>query len=289
MVNVGQRPKLEVYGQHAYIVARMTRVDALDTEQLSIFLGEGFLITFQEEPGDCFDAVRERLHSGRTRIRSSGADYLCYALLDAVIDAYFPVLERFGDRLDESELQIMARADSSMVASLHEIRRELMGLRRAIWPLREVVNALMRDDHAWVKEETRLFLRDAYDHTVQIIDVVETHRELAAGLMDMYLSILSHRMNEVMKVLTIIATIFIPLTFVAGIYGMNFDSMPELHWAWGYPAALAVMAVTAVALVMFFRRRGWIGKSAPLVETGEHHPPQPGPPTSGDGAPPARS
>jgi magnesium transporter len=152
------------------------------------------------------------------------------------------------------------------VATLHEIRRDLLGLRRAIWPLREVVNALLRDDLAVVKPETRLFLRDAYDHTVQIIDVVETQRELAAGLMDMYLSILSHRMNEVMKVLTIIATIFIPLTFVAGVYGMNFEVMPELGWRWGYPASLAVMALTAGALLVYFRRKGWIGKAAPLAE-----------------------
>ncbi len=272
VVNIGQRPKLEDYAGNIFMVARQTLPDGSGTEQLSLFIGPGVLVTFQESMGDVFDGVRERLRSGRTRIRSSGPDYLAYALVDAVVDAYFPLMERFADRLDDFETAIMGRPDTKLVTALHAIRRDLLSLRRGIWPLRDVVNSMMRDDSDLVVEETRLFLRDVYDHTVRVIDLVETYRELAAGLMDMYLSIVSHRMNEIMKVLTIISTIFIPLTFIAGIYGMNFDpgsgplSMPELASPWGYPIALGAMAIIAICLVVFFRRRGWIGRAdmAPL-------------------------
>jgi magnesium transporter len=260
VVNVHQRAKVEPYEDHLFAVARMVHGgERVETEQVSFFVGEDYVLTFQERTGDCFDLVRQRVRSGRGRIRRGGASYLAYTLLDAIIDAYFPVLEVHGERIEALESEVLAEPGPEVVGRIHAIKRDLLVLRRAIWPHREAANTLLRDDSPFITDETRVYLRDCYDHTVQLLDIVETYRELASGLLDVYLSSLSNRMNEVMKVLTIFAAIFIPLTFVAGLYGMNFEWMPELHWSWGYPAALAVMAALAAVMLVFFRRKGWIG------------------------------
>ena len=265
VVNLHQRPKLEDYAEHAFIVTRMIEDGPSPTpEQVSMFLGERFLLTFQERPGDCFEPVRARLRSSRGQIRSRRADYLAYALLDAVIDGYFPVLEALGERLEVLEDRVITRPADMEAAQIHEIKRELLLLRRAIWPQREMVNALSRETSPYVTDQTRPYLRDCYDHTIQLMDIVETYREIATGLVDVYLSSVSTRLNEIMKVLTIIATIFIPLGFITGIYGMNFDrgaspwNMPELGWYWGYPVVVALMAVLALWMLYYFYRKGWI-------------------------------
>jgi magnesium transporter len=264
VVHVGQRPKAEDYGNHFYIVMKELHATAdLEVEQISLFFGARCVITVQERPGDVFDPVRERIRKGRPRIRGAGGDYLAYALIDALVDQYFPLLEAFGERLEDLEEELIEDPTPATLQEIHRARRELLLLRRAAWPQREVINAIERDDSGLVRKETRLFLRDCYDHTIQALDIIETYRELAAGMLDVYLSSISNRMNEVMKVLTIMATIFIPLTFIAGVYGMNFDpraspwNMPELEWAWGYPAALVAMAAVGLAMVVWFRRKGW--------------------------------
>lgn len=266
VVSTHQRPKQEDYSDHVFIVARMLHPELwLETEQVSIFLGEGFLVTFQERPGDCFEPIRERLRHSKGSIRQRGADYLCYALLDAIIDGYFPALERTGETLELLEDNVVARPTRNHIALLHEIKRELLMLRRAVWPHREMINALVRDESQMISPDTRVYLRDCYDHTIQLMDLVETYREISTGLVDVYISSVSVKLNETMKVLTIIATIFIPLGFIASLYGMNFDTgvspwnMPELHWRFGYLAVLAVMAATGGGLVWFFWRKGWIG------------------------------
>lgn len=266
-VHVHQRAKVEQYPTHLFIVARMSHWNGqLETEQVSLFLGEGFVISCQEGlPGDAFDPVRERIRKGTGLMRFSGADYLTYALLDGVIDGYFPLLEELGERLEQLEDEILASPRPAAVARLHAMKRDLLTLRRAVWPLREATSSLMRDANRLIGDETRVHLRDCYDHTVRIIDFIETDRELSSDLMDLYLSSINQRMTEVMKVLTIIATVFIPLTFISSIYGMNFDTsrspwnMPELEWYFGYPFALALMGATALGLVAYFRWKGWLG------------------------------
>jgi magnesium transporter len=265
VVNLHQRPKVEEYAENVFIVTRMIDPGPpLTTEQLSMFLGERFLLTFQERPGDCFEPVRVRLRAGRGQIRSRNVDYVAYALLDAVIDGYFPVLETSGERLEVLEDSVMEQSADIQVKQIHEIKRELLHLRRAIWPQREMINALIRESSPFVTGQTRIYLRDCYDHTVQLMDIVETYREIATGLVDVYLSRMSTRLNEIMKVLTIISTIFIPLSFITGLYGMNFDrqmspwNMPELGWYYGYPMVLGLMAVMAVGMLYYFYRKGWI-------------------------------
>jgi magnesium transporter len=269
-VNVHQRAKVDDYGQIVFVVLRMVQCSAerCSTEQLSMFVGPNWLITFQEGyPGDSFDRVRGRLREGGGRIRTLGVDYLAYALIDAVIDNYYPVLEVYAERLDELEDRVVEVAGKRVINDLHEVKADLLILRRAIWPLRDAVATLAREEHPRFSDHTRLFLRDCYDHVVQVVELVETYRELTADLRDLYMSSLSNRINETMRVLTIISTIFIPLTFIAGIYGMNFDpdssrwNMPELRWQYGYPATLAAMAVTALAMVVYFYRQGWIFRS----------------------------
>lgn len=266
VLNTNQRPKLEEFPDLVFIVARMPSLeeDGLFTEQLSLCIGSNFVITFQERSGDCFDPVRKRIRESR-RIRFLQPDYLGYALLDAVVDSYFPVLEALGERLDGLEEAIAANPDAAVVTETYRVRHDLLALRRSIWPERDVLNSLVRDPIVNISDATRAYFRDCYDHAVRIIDLVETYRELASGLTELYQSSVSHRMNEVMKVLTVIATLFIPLTFIAGIYGMNFNTevspwnLPELNWYWGYPAALAAMVILAVAMLIYFRRKGWIG------------------------------
>jgi len=267
VVNTHQRPKVDDYGEHLYIVARMiVPGPRLETEQVSIFLGKDFLLTFQERPGDCFDPVRKRIRTSKGRIRQFGPDFLAYTILDAVIDAYFPVLESIGERLDQLDDKVYTEADRDTITQVHELKSDLLQLRRTVWPLRDALSTLIREPDPLVGEETRLFLRDCHDHVVQVIDLVQVCRETCSDLRDVYLSTINNRMSEVMKVLTVIATIFIPLSFIAGLYGMNFDpnaspwNMPELRWRFGYPYALGLMAAVAAGLLWFFWRRRWIGR-----------------------------
>lgn len=266
VVHVHQRPKVEEYGDQLFLIMREIDIAARErSDQISLFLRKGLVITFQEHHGDCFDQVRNRLRHGRGALRTMGADYLTYTLLDAVIDHYFPALETYDDRLDELTETVLTMPREWIVRDLHDIKRELFGLRRIIWASREMISNLMRVDAPVMTAETRPYLRDCYDHCVQLMDILEMQREVAAGLFDIYLSSLSNRLNEIMKVLTMIATIFIPLGFIASLYGMNFDTkaspwnMPELAWAYGYPFALGLMAATAGGLYYWFRKRGWIG------------------------------
>ena len=266
ITGVHSRPKLDRYEDKLYIVARMAQVhdDDVLAEQLSIFLAGNVVLTFQEGlEGDSFDPVRRRIRSGTDSLLTSGADFLMYSLLDAVIDGYFPVLEAFGERIEELEDELLRSPASQLMGQIHGIKRGMLASRRAVWPLREVLTSLMRDESGLIAPATRTYFFDAYDHCVQVIDLIETYRELASGLVDLYLSSMSNRMNEVMKVLTVITSIFIPLSFVVGFYGMNFAghplSMPELHWKYGYPYVITLMVVIFVVQLIFFRHRGWIG------------------------------
>jgi magnesium transporter len=266
IVQTAQRPKVETYDGYLFIVLRLPRLEeGLTTEQLAIVLGEGFVITFSERPGDGFEAVRRRLTHTHSRMRARGVDYLAYALIDALIDGYFPIMERYGELIDELEEEVVERSTAGLVTRVHGIRKAVMELRRSVWPLRELLNTLTREGTPYIEADTRVFLRDCGDHVSQLLDMIEIDRELTSTLFDLHLSSLSTRMNEIMKVLTIIATIFIPLGFVAGLYGMNFDpsvspyNMPELHWRYGYPYALLVMASIALGMLGYFWAKGWIG------------------------------
>ncbi len=272
VVNVPERPKTEDYEDQLLFISRMVvpkeKGCGFYSEQVSLILGKNYLLTVQEEPEhDCFEGVRSRIEKNKGIIRKQGTDYLAYALLDAIIDGFFPVLELYGERIEELEEEVIVRPTPQTLQNIYQIRRELLQLRRAIWPQRDAINSLIRDGSDLIGEEVRIYLRDCYDHTVQVMDMVETYRELASGLMDVYLSAVSNKMNEIMKVLTIVSTIFIPLTFVAGIYGMNFNTekspynMPELNWYWGYPLCWAVMIAIALSLLFFFWRRGWLQNS----------------------------
>lgn len=277
VVNTQQRAKLENYKDHQFLVTRILSYnERLESEQLSIFLGSHYVVTFQEIPGDCFEPVRTRLRTGQTKIRELGPDYLMYSLLDSVIDSYFPILEKIGEKMETLEVEILSGQSPHFLAELHSMKRDLLTLRRAVWPLREIVNSLIRDANPLVSEQTRFYLRDCYDHVARIMDLVEMYRELAADLMDLYLSVVSHKMNEVIKVLTVISTIFIPLTFIVGVYGMNFDTssspwnMPELKWYYGYPLVWATMIFFVVILVVYFRRKGWIGEEHKILDPTVH-------------------
>ncbi|MGI8500471.1 MAG: magnesium/cobalt transporter CorA [Hassallia sp.] len=262
VVNVPERPKIEDYDDQLVIISRMVvpkeRVCGFYSEQVSLVLGKYYLLTVQEEPEhDCLEGVRSRIEKGKGLIRSSGADYLAYTLLDAIIDGFFPVLELYGDRIEELEEEVIVNPTPKTLQKIYKIKRELLQLRRAIWPQRDAINSLIREGNDLISDEVRIYLRDCYDHAVQVMDMVETYRELASGLMDVYLSAVSNRMNEVMKFLTVMSSIFIPLTFIAGLYGMNFEYMPELKWYWGYPLCLAAMAAIAGGLIFVFWQRGW--------------------------------
>lgn len=266
VVNVHQRAKSEQFADHVFIVARMVALkEQLESEQISLFLGPRFVLSFQEgAPGDSLGPVRARIRDNRALVRGHGPDYLAYCILDAVLDGYFPVLEQLGERLDAIEDEIMSNPDARALEHVHVIKRELLALRRSIWPHREAINALLRGDCALITAETALYFRDAYDHVTQIIDLLELYRDYASDLTDVYLSSVSNRLNEVMKVLTIFSTVFIPLSFLASIYGMNFDfndspwNMPELHSRYGYPILLGVMLLIAMGLLGYFQRRGWL-------------------------------
>jgi magnesium transporter len=266
VLNTTQRPKVEQYTDHFFIVSEMVyEVDRRVTlEQLSIFLGKSYVLTIQEESEhDVFEQVRSRLRAGRGYARKMKSDYLAYALLDATVDRFYPILETLGESVEKIEAELLRKPSREALRSLHEMKRLLLQLRRAAWPQREIFNTLIRDDSGLISKETQIFLRDCYDHTVQIIDIMESYRDLTAGLMDVYLSSLSLRTNEIMRVLTVISSIFIPLTFVAGVYGMNFNTedpwnMPELNWPFGYLLCLGAMACIAAGMIIFFKRKNWL-------------------------------
>lgn len=261
VVNLHQRAKVEQYQDQLFIVVRMIQErDPRATEQVSMFLGPNFVVTFQESlPGDSFEPVRERIRVGKGQIRERGSDYLAYALIDAAIDSFFPALEALGERVESLEEETLTRATRSTLNRVHETKHELLSLRRAIWPAREALHTLARDPSPLVSDETRIYFRDCYDHTIQLLDLLETYRELGSDLRDLYISSVSNRMNEIMKVLTIISTIFIPLSFIVGLYGMNFETMPELHWRYGYAFVWGLMIAVVVFMLYFFHRKGWIG------------------------------
>jgi len=262
IANTGQRPKMEDFDEYIFVVLRMLRFDEKEnetkTEQISVVLGRDFVVSFQEMEGDVFDAIRERLRNNKGRIRKLGADYLAYSLIDAVVDNYFMILENLGETIEDIEDKLVTNPTSETLRTIHDLKREMVFLRKSVWPLREVINRLERSESPLINKSTFVYLRDVYDHTIQVIDAVETFRDMLSGMLDIYLSSVSNRMNEVMKVLTVIATIFIPLTFVAGIYGMNFRYMPELEQVWSYPAVLTLMFIVAMLMVVYFRRKKWI-------------------------------
>lgn len=261
-----QRPKFDVYDDQLFLVNKLFAPDAEnELEQIAFVLGETYLITFQETSGDVFDHVRQRIRETRTRLRRAGPDYLTYELVDAVVDAYFPVLENLGDNLEQVEDDLTRDVqEQTTLEEIHDYRRRLLVLRRTAWSQREMLGQLQQKETDFVKEQTRVYFRDAYDHAIRILDIIESYREMTSSLHELHLTMTSNRMNSIMKVLTIIATIFIPLTFVAGVYGMNFDpeaspwNMPELHWYWGYPASLGVMVLITIGMLVFFRRKDWI-------------------------------
>jgi magnesium transporter len=260
--NTYQRPKVEDYEDYLYIVLKMISwgedSKEIQAEQVSLILGPSYVLSFKEDPGDIFDPVRLRLREGKGRIRKLGADYLAYSLLDQVVDNYFLVLENLGEQIEDLEEELVTNPDASTLQTIHHLKRELIFLRKSVWPLREAISSLERGESPLFHPETLVYLRDVYDHTIQVIDTIETFRDMVSGMLDIYLSSISNRMNEVMKVLTIIATIFIPLTFIAGIYGMNFVNMPELQWPWGYFMVWGVMITIVIALVIYFKRKGWL-------------------------------
>ncbi len=270
IVNVHQRSKVEEYEEHLFVVTRMLiDRDDVETEQLSLFLGKNFVLTFREVPKDCLDSVREKIRKGRGRVRQEKSDYLMYAIIDAVVDSYFPLLASMAERIDQIEDAVLESYDEDTPSDMYQIRRDVLSLRRAIWPAREALNSLIRDTMPLINDNTRLYLRDCHDHAVRIIDLLEMYREVCSALMEVHYTRASNRLNEVMKVLTIITVLFIPPTLVAGIYGMNFNSkvsplnMPELEWYFGYPAALLLMILVTLAVVAFLYFKGWLRTNTP--------------------------
>jgi magnesium transporter len=262
IVNTGQRPKMEDFENHIFAVLKMLSYDdteeEIQAEQVSLVIGTNFVISFQEKEGDVFESIRERIRKGKGRIRKMGADYLAYVLIDAIVDNYFLILERLGERIESMEDELVSNPTSEVLQNIHTMKREMIFLRKSVWPLRELISGLQRTESPLIKKTTDIFLRDVYDHTIQVMDTIESFREMVSGMRDTYLSSISNRMNEVMKVLTIIATVFIPLTFIAGIYGMNFQFMPELAWRWAYPAVWGIMVAVGVAMLFYFRRKRWL-------------------------------
>jgi magnesium transporter len=262
VTNAPQRPKAEEYPQHLLLVARMASINEeleLDMEQIAIFVGKDYVLSFQEHPGDVLDPVRTRIQEGKGAIRTAGPGYLAYALLDTIVDAYFPVVERLSEKLELLEERVLGRPTPRTLDHLNRVKTDLVVLRRGIWPVLDALNRLMRDKSKYLGDDAFVYLRDTVDHAAQLVDVIDSHRELVNGLLNTYLSVVANRTNEVMKVLTIMSSIFIPLTFLAGIYGMNFDHMPELHERWSYPVLMGAMGVVAIIMLIYFRRRGWLG------------------------------
>jgi magnesium transporter len=263
ILNTEQRPKMQDFEDYIFVVLKMlyynnTENGILSTEQMSLILGKNFVISFQEREGDAFHAIRDRIRNAKGRIRKMGPDYLAYSLMDAIVDGYFAILEKLGEKIEDIEEELVTNPTPETLKTIHGLKRDMIYLRKSVWPLREVVSNLERGESKLIKETTIIYLRDIYDHTIQVIDTIETFRDVLSGMLDIYLSSISNRMNEVMKVLTIIATIFIPLTFIAGVYGMNFKYMPELEEPWGYPAVWSVMIIIGISMLFYFRRKKWI-------------------------------
>jgi magnesium transporter len=261
IMNTTQRPKMEDLGEAIYLVLKMVETSPdgdLATEQMSLIFGPNYVLSFQELPGDIFDPVRERIRRGQGRIRKMGPDYLAYSLLDAIVDDYFVMMEALGERVEALEDELIANPDRRTLRDIHDLKGKMLFLRKSIWPLRDAVGRLERAETGLIKETTDIYLRDVYDHLIQVIDNIETFREMLSGILDIYLSSISNRMNEVMKILTIIGTIFIPLTFIAGVYGMNFKFMPELEWRGGYFVVWGVMLAIGITLLFYFKRKKWL-------------------------------
>ena len=262
ILNTGQRPKADEYEDAMFVVLKMLDYDKtaeqITSEQFSLVLGPNFLISFQEVQGDVFKTVRERIRKPKTRIRKAGCDYLAYALIDAIVDHYFVILESLGNKVENLEMELLDDPTRDTLETIHSLKQEMIYMRKHIWPIREIINTLVKTESSLIREQTHVYLRDVYDHTIQVIDTIESYRDILAGMLDIYLSTVSNKMNEVMKVLTIIATIFIPVTFVAGIYGMNFKFMPELEWRWGYVMVWAIIVVVAGIMIGFFKKKEWL-------------------------------
>lgn len=262
ILHTGQRPKLENLDDYIFVTLKMldydTESEEVNAEQVSLILGRNFVISFQERAGDIFYFVRNRIRNGRGRIRRRGADYLLYALIDSIVDNYFSILERYGERLEILEEELTENPTRETLHVIHALKKEMILLRRSVWPLRELISGMEREESTLISEPIHVFIRDLYDHTIQVIDSVDTMKEILSGLQDLYLSSVSNKMNEVMKVLTIFASIFIPLTFFAGIYGMNFEHMPELKLRWAYPALWIFLISVALGLLSYFRRKKWL-------------------------------
>lgn len=262
VVNTEQRPKLENYGKHLFVVLRIIDWDEstkeIKSEQFSMVLGKDFLISFHEKETTLFDPIGERLKTGKTRMRKLGADYLAYSLMDAVVDHYFVVLEQIGELIENIEDEVVSEPTKETLEEINQLKRNMLLVRKSVWPLREVINNFQHEEEPLITRNTAVFVRDVYDHTVQVIETIESYRETIAGMLDIYLSNLSNRMNEIMKLLTIMATIFIPLTFIAGVYGMNFKYMPELEWHWGYFFIWGVMLAVVLAMLAYFKHRKWL-------------------------------
>jgi len=262
ILNTSQRPKIEDFEEYMFVVVKMTYYDDREnetkTEQVSFILGQNSVISFQEKVGDVFDPIRERIRKAKGRIRKAGADYLLYSLIDAIVDSYFTILEKIGDKIEDIEEMVVTEPEPETLRTIHELKREMIFLRKSVWPLREVINTLGKAESLLVHKPTSIYLRDIHDHTIQIIDTIETFRDMLSGMHDTYLSSISNKMNEVMKVLTIFASIFIPLTFIAGIYGMNFSYMPELSWHWGYFGVWGIILTVIVIMLIYFKRKKWL-------------------------------
>ena len=268
ILNTEQRPKLDDYGDYLFVVLKMLHLqdgqEDIAAEQISLIVGNDYVISLHETNHDVFKIIRERLHAAKGRIRRSGNDYLAYALLDLIVDQYFVILEDLGEVIEDLESEVVTTPTPETFSQIHRLKRVMIMLRKSVWPLREVISQLERSESPLIKKPTVLYFKDVYDHVIQIIDNIETFRDILSGMLDIYLSSVSNRLNEVMKVLTIIATIFIPLTFIAGVYGMNFKNMPELAWPDGYYMALGMMGSVALIMVIFFWKKGWIGWGRPL-------------------------
>jgi magnesium transporter len=262
ILNTDQRPKMEDYGEYIYIVLKdldyPDKINQIESEQISLILGPNFVFSFQEREGDTFNPIRERIRNNKGRIRKLGADYLAYNLLDSTVDNYFIILEKLGEKIELLEEKLVTHPTSEMLQGIHHLKREMILLRKVVWPLREVISGLIRAESSLVQESTKVYLRDIYDHTIQTIDTIETYRDMVSSMLDIYLSSVSNRLNSVMKVLTIIATIFMPLTFIAGIYGMNFKYMPELEWRWGYPVIWFVFVLIGISMLIYFKKKKWL-------------------------------
>jgi len=262
VLNTGQRPKTEDYESYIYTVLKMilldTKKEEITLDQVSIILGPNYILSFQEREGDVFDPVRERFKNPASRLRKNGVDHLAYSLIDAIVDNYFLILEHFGEEIENLEEGLIIQPRPETLKAVQKYKRDMITLRKSVWPLRELINGLQRVESDLIKETTRIYLRDIYDHTIQVIDSVEDFRDILSSMVDIYLSSISYRMNDVMKVLTVIATIFIPLTFIAGVYGMNFEYMPELKWRWGYPAIMLAMSLIGVSMFAYFKKRRWV-------------------------------